>query len=95
MNTIVVYPVQYESVAVQYRPDLHNCSEVSKFLWDVGCMCCLHEDDEDHDTLPFRVTGTLVAQPGDWIVKDGVTGDFHVLSPEAFAQTYTKAGEAE
>lgn len=48
---------------------------------------------ELHNTdLPIVETreGTLVASPGDWIIK-GVAGEFYPCDPEIFAATYDAA----
>lgn len=61
------------------------------------CDGVSHMMDPHPDTLPGihieTLEGTMVASPGDWIIK-GVQGEFYPCKPDIFAATYDQVESA-
>ncbi len=75
-------PVEIEAV----RYDGVNLDEVVEFTG-------IEHRPEQGDGRPFAIVtleGTMLAQPGDWIIK-GVQGEFYPCKPDIFEQTYEAA----
>lgn len=74
-------PVEVE--AIQYLPG-KTCVEVAEF------MGAPHDERDCYDDAEWVIEtleGTMVALPGDWIVR-GVQGEFYPVKPDIFEQTY-------
>lgn len=59
----------------------------------VGWMTTSSYLIEDGGLLIKTLEGTMVAQPGDWIIK-GIRGEFYPCKPDIFADTYEEVGDA-
>ena len=87
-------PVEIE--AVQYRPDLDNCSEIAAFTGLVPSAADWPPCDEsDHSATVWHIDtleGCMEASPGDWIIR-GVAGEFYPIKDSIFRETYEPVEE--
>lgn len=76
--------------AVRFRGSSSDVAAIEKWIqgeeYIEPQVCTRDICTFDIDTLE----GTMVAQPGDWIIK-GVKGEFYPVKPEIFEMTYEKA----
>lgn len=85
---VALRPIKYE--AIQYRPDIPNCTEVAMWLGvDMG-ECDIY--DAWHKKESFAVTSkgedVQWAQPGDWIVALVPGEKYQVVSDSTFTCMY-------
>lgn len=79
-------PVEIE--AFQVPPEGDNCSdEMVEFLNRSGRDM---QSEYDGSIAIFTPEGTMVASPGDWIIR-GVKGEYYPCKPDIFEATYEHA----
>ncbi len=76
---VVIQAVQYDGTA-----------KTIKAMNDLGCVPEVYRDSNQLGIKTLE--GTMIAQPGDWIIK-GVKGEFYPCKPDIFAATYDPVGE--
>jgi hypothetical protein len=84
MNKFRKKPVVIE--AFEWKPNAPMTADVP--LWyDEACMARNAYPESDGTLSIKTLEGTMVAQPGDWIIR-GVKGEIYPCKPDIFAATY-------
>lgn len=82
MKTFRRRPVEIE--AIQFTGDTENVAEI---LADVGDKAALVNGSVPHLVISHPREGKMVADRGDWIVKNG-RGEFYPVERHAFERMY-------
>jgi len=91
-------PVVIEAVQVAaavyngktWNGSLFKCEVVPQWVEDAfsNGIITVHPSDQDYALLAIKaVEGTMIAQPGDWIIR-GVKGELYPCKPDIFEATY-------
>jgi hypothetical protein len=80
-------PVEIEAVQVT---DDFSIATIFGWMSAHGTNPTVHGDKRPFGLAIKTLEGTMVASPGDWIIR-GVQGEFYPCKPDIFAATYEES----